>query len=224
MKKNKKVIIIVSIVLIIVAIATTMILINSATNKESEIEKSNYEEENGKSKLNGLYDKLKDSKNYSISLTLNKDNVRTTSKKGDFAKVEIINQGTKNDYIVKDKMTYMLVENTEKVYKYKNNVALLNDFENKLDEILNKNFVVGTEEIDGKQYRYEEFNNTSVFVINFKKKIDDAETKTRVYFEGNDVKYIKTYIGDVEQLLKVEIKYDCMKNSDFDVPEEDEEE
>ena len=55
MKKNKKVIIIVSIALIIVAIATTMILINSATNKESEIEKSNYEEENGKSKLNGLY-------------------------------------------------------------------------------------------------------------------------------------------------------------------------
>ena len=45
------------------------------------------------------------------------------------------------------------------------------------------------------------------FLINYKATIDDSKTKTRLYFEGNNLKYIKTYIGYIEQLLKVEMSY-----------------
>ena len=46
------------------------------------------------------------------------------------------------------------------------------------------------------------------------------KTKTRLYFEGNNLKYIKTYIGDIEQLLKVEMSYNVDDSVSFEIPKE----
>lgn len=58
------------------------------------------------------------------------------------------------------------------------------------------------------------------FLINYKATIDDSKTKTRLYFEGNNLKYIKTYIGDIEQLLKVEMSYNIDNSVSFEIPKE----
>lgn len=58
------------------------------------------------------------------------------------------------------------------------------------------------------------------FLINYKATIDESKTKTRLYFEGNNLKYIKTYIGDIEQLLKVEMSYNVDDSVSFEIPKE----
>lgn len=219
MKKNKKIIIVIA-VLIVVAIACVLVVLINNQNEKKQIEQANIDEENGVSKLEALSEKLQNDESYSVSLTLNKDNQRTTSRKGSLAKVEIIDEGKKQAYLVKDNTTYLLVDSTKKYYEYENTKTLLKDFENKIDELLNRNYVIGTEEIEGKNYKYEEFENISTFIINYKRTINDSDTKTRLYFDGNDLKYIKTYVGDVEQLLTVEIKHNNQKDSDFEIPEE----
>jgi len=219
MKENKKIIIAIIIVaLIVIATICTIIILNN--QHQEEVEQADIEEENGVSKLENLADKMEQTQNYRVSLTLNKDNSRTTSKNGDMAKIEINDEGEKNTYIVKDNTTYMLVEESKKYYEYKNNISLLNDFENKTNEMINRNYTTGKENIEGKEYKYEEFKNISVFIINYKNTIDDSDTKTRLYFDGTDLKYIKTYVGDVEQLLKVDMTFNNQKDSDYEIPQE----
>ena len=99
----------------------------------------------------------------------------------------------------------MTVDKTNKTYEYKNTTSMLYEFENNLDNVTKLKFITGTEKIEDKNYIYEEFNGTSEFLINFKSTIDKSKTKTRFYFDGNELKYIKTYVGNIEQLLKVEI-------------------
>lgn len=218
MKEKKKVIIAVVVIAIIIAIA--VILVVNSQGDAQRINEANTQEEEGISKLISLKEKLEETQNYTISLTLNDDNKRITTRKDEKAKIEILDEGQKTTYIVKDKTTYLLSDKTKKYYEYQNTMSLLNDFLNNIDDIVSRNYTIGTEEIEGKEYRYEEFEKTSSFIINYKSQIDNLSTKTRVYFDGNDLKYIKTYIGDVEQLLKVDIKLNNSDDSNFNIPDD----
>ena len=219
MEKNKKIIILcVAIALIVITVVTIVIL--SSKGEEQKVEQANIQEEDGTSKLTTLRDTMKQNANYSVSLKLNDENKRTTIRENNNAYIEIIDEGEKSTYIIKDNTTYLLLDSTKKYYEYKNNVSLLNEFINNMNEVLKLKYEIGTEEIDGKQYRYEEFKGTSAFIINYKRNIDNEDTKTRLYFSGNDLKYIKTYVGDVEQLLDVEIKFGNQNNNSFEIPEE----
>lgn len=218
MKSDKKLVIGIIIAALIVMVISTVVILNNGPQKE--IEQANEEEDNGISKLESLSEKMEKEKNYSVSLTLNGENSRTTSKKDDKTKIEINDEGEKNTYIVKDGTTYLLVDESKKYYEYKNNVSMLNDFENRTDEILTKHYTTGKEKIEGKEYKFEEFKNTSAYIINYKSDINDSDTKTRLYFDGNNLKYIKTYVGDVEQLLKVDMTFNNQNDSNFEIPNE----
>ena len=50
------------------------------------------------------------------------------------------------------------------------------------------------------------------------KYIEDLNKKTRLYFKGKDLKYIKTISGENEEILKVEIS-DKVDNNLFQLPE-----
>ena len=217
--KKKKIIIIAVIVAIIIALGVT-IFVFSNKGEEQKVEQANIKEEDGTSRLVELKENMQKTDNYSVELKLNDENKRTTSRKDNSAKVEIIDEGEKSTYIVKDNTTYLLVDSTKKYYEYKNTAALLNDFANKIDEMLKGNFKTGTEQIDGQEYRYEEFERTSAFLINYKGNVDDLTTKTRLYFDGNKLKYIKTYVGDVEQLLKVNFEFNNQNSNNFEIPGE----
>lgn len=216
MSKNKKMILGVVIVLIIVAVVVAVVLINN--NKNNKIEEA--EEKEGVSKLISLKEKLEKTKNYSINLILNDENSKVISRKDEQAKVEINDEGEKKSYLVKDDTTYLLVDKTKRYYEYKNTSSLLNDFINNINDLEILNYEIGTENIKGKDYKYEEFQDVNSFLINYKGNIDSVDSKTRLYFDGSDLKYIKTYVGDVEQLLKVEITFNNQNNNNFDIPKE----
>ncbi len=215
MKVNKKIIIGI-ILLVIILVITILIVVLANQNKESSIIEEE-EEEYFQSKLVSISDELKEKKNYKIRLKFNDENERVISRYESITKVEVLDEGKKDIYVIssKNKTTYLLDENTKQYYEYNNNTALQNDFIDNIDTVLKKNFNTGKENINGKDYRYEEFAKTSAFIINYKSNINNTQTKTRVYFEGNNIKYIKTYVGDVEQLLTVEIEIGNQTKDDF---------
>ena len=46
---------------------------------------------------------------------------------------------------------------------------------------------------------------------------ENEEVKTRFYFKGDKLAYIKTIIGEKQELLKVDISYD-VDNNLFEIP------
>ena len=218
MNKNKKIVLGIFIVLVIAAFITTAIIITNEKNKNTQTEET--KESEGISKLISLKEKLEQTKNYSISLVLNDNNNKLISRKDEQAKVEINDEGEQKTYLVKDETTYLLVDKTKRYYEYANTSSLLNDFINNINDLEALKYEMGTENIKGKDYKYEEFQDVNSFLINYKGNIDSVDSKTRMYFDGNDLKYIKTYVGDVEQLLKVEIKFNNQNNTSFEIPQE----
>ena len=207
MEKKKKNIIIISLVISALLIIAGVICIVISSNPEggNQAEQNQGQTSNTESKLNSILNKIEETKKYTLKLTLNNDNYKVITRNGEQAKIEIVDGGVKTTYTITDGNTYLKTEDSEEEYEYKNNISLLNDFENNLDLLLVKKFTVGTENIDNKNMNFEEFSKTSAFVLNYKSIINEAETKTRFYFDGNSLKYIKTYVGDIQQLLKVEL-------------------
>ena len=215
---KKKNIIIISSIIGVIIIASIIGVIISNNSKKNE--NAGSEDSEAVSRLSQLYDKLNQAESYTFKTTLNDQNSFSVAKQGESALAESYDEGEKDTYLVKGEDTYLLVENTKKYYTYANNTTYLAKITNDMEDVLDKEFTTGKEKIDNKEYYYEEFNEVYPFIINYKKSIDESTTKTRLYFEGDNLKYIKTYVGDVQQLLKVDISYDKIDNNKFDIPKD----
>lgn len=214
---KKRNIIILSIIVVIAIVAIICFVIGANNNNEKITEQ---QQEEGISKLTPIYEQLNQASSYTFNLKLNDENQMRISKKDEKAYVDTYDEGEHDSYIVKEDNTYLLVEKTKKYYKYENNSTNLTKVTLNMEELLEKEFTTGKEKIENKEYRYEEFMEVYPFIINYKKNIDESTTKTRLYFEGKDLKYIKTYVGDVEQLLKVEISYENIDDNTFEIPKD----
>ena len=214
MKKNTKLIIGISTVLIIIAIIIAIVMSTNNGGKDNNTQTGkNY----GIDNIEEVYNKLQNTKNYSFNIELNNENYKNISRNNDSLKIETADEGKNQSYIVKNGNTYFLTEKTKKYYEYNDNTSMLNDLENKIKDLLKNNFNEGTENINGKDYTYQEFEKTSAFLINFKKKYDNFNTKTRFYFADGNLKYIRTYVGEIQQTLKVELEFNNQKDS-YNIP------
>ena len=75
------------------------------------------------------------------------------------------------------------------------------------------------ENIKEKSYKYEEFKGIQEFLIDSNLYTDNSdEAITRFYYSGDDLKYIKTIVGDKEELLEINIEYN-VDDSLFEIPE-----
>ena len=80
----------------------------------------------------------------------------------------------------------------------------------------------GREKIDGKTYRYEEYKSVSYFLINTDNPVSEENTNTRFYFDGDDLKYIRTIMGEESELVQVDTSYQ-VDDSIFEIPADFEE-
>ena len=121
---------------------------------------------------------------------------------------------------MKDGDTYYLDETTEKYYIYKSNDTILTEIREQFENLDNKSFLEGKEKIDGKNYNYEEVLRYQDFLFNYDLAVKDLElAKTKLYYSGKKLTYIKTTIGDVEELLKIDISFKDVKDEYFDIPQ-----
>ena len=156
---------------------------------------------------------------YSINFKLNDDNQYTVSRKGDVANVDTYSNGTHTTDIVRDGNTYLLMYSTQKYYTYENNASELNELPNQLNEIAqSQEPTKGEEEINGEKYKYEEYKGVSYFLIDFENELSEEETNTKFYFDGDELKYIRTIMGDDSELIQVDASF-TVDNSLFEIPD-----
>lgn len=204
MEKKKKTII-VAIVIALIAIVSIIIFFTIKGNNK-----------NGQaSKLSAYYEKLKNTNSYSFYISLDDQNNISYQKQNDKAYVNTNYGGVNSKFIIRDGNTYLIRDDDKKYYTYENNETELYMIESILNNIKDKELTKGKENIENKNYYYEEFEGTSEFYFRDMNDIDveefdeteenDNKTKTRFYFNNNNLVYIKTIIDDnTQQLLKVD--------------------
>lgn len=206
-KKQKMFIISVCVIVAIIIVGLIVYLVT--TNQEENVTKN---------RLANMYEKMMQNETYSITFQLNDNNKYTVSRKGDTANIDTYNDGSHTTNIVKDGNTYLLMYNTKRYYTYQNNVTGLGEISNQLNEIIqSQEPEKGQEEVNGKNYRYEEYKGVSDFLMNTDDGISEEDTNTRFYFDGDDLKYIRTIMGDKSELISVDISYD-VDDSIFEIP------
>lgn len=211
-KRNKKVIIIFIIIAIVavgLGVLSCFLLIPNSSKELS------YD-------INELYESLKQEQSYSINLTLDANNKSFYAKQSNAAYLDDIVDDVETEMLIQNGNTYLIKDEDKSYYVYKNNETNLNKIEDILEELKDLEYETGKEKIDDKNYSYIEFNQLTDLAIMNTSNIKSDIKKTRFYFDGKDLKYIKTIAGNKEELLKVTITKD-VDNKLFQIPSDYEE-
>lgn len=136
----------------------------------------------------------------------------TIAKKGNNILQEVRSGEEKMSVIFKDNMTYLVVHN-QKIYakaEGRDESTLPEDAflsEDELEALKTQEYKTGKESVDGKEYDYEEF------------KADEGKTTERYYFDGNELKYVKSIDSNGnEEIMKVVKLSSEVDDSIFDIP------
>ena len=159
----------------------------------------------------------------------NGENKIITAKKGDKTKIDMYNSGNYTTTLIKDGNTYLISHEEKEYYTYTNNKIDEEILTEELKRIVEKEYKVGREKVYGKTYYYEEFSGITDFLIESYKDMDIETAKTRFYFKGKDLRFIKTIYQtvnpdtgettNIEELLKTNIEYNVEDNI-FEIPSE----
>ena len=208
--QNKNIILISSIIaIIIIVIGVIFYFIKPQAVKQNEGEK-----------IDKLYESLKEKSGYSFEAKLDKDNKTFFVKQSNQAYLEEITDGNEMKIIVKDENTYLLKDDEKAYYIYKNNDTNVNKIEDTLEEVKDLEYEVGKENIDNKTYTYVEISRSTDFVIMNLEGV--KQIKTRFYFSGDKLDYIKTIADQKQELLKITISDNIDRNL-FEIPADYEE-
>ena len=215
MKKKKIIIIAISIIVLLIVIGLICFFVSRANNSESGDAGNSAQE----SKTIKIYNQLKESEKYQFTRKVNDENQVTIAKSGDRAYEEETFNGKKTYYVVNEGDLYLLNKSTERYYKYQNNDEILHEITDAFSRIEGMTYTEGKEDINEKSYKYEEFKGIQEFLIDSNLYTDNSdEAITRFYYSGDDLKYIKTIVGDKEELLEINIEYN-VDDSLFEIPE-----
>lgn len=210
---KKKIIIIASIILIIGIIVGTIYVLNRPSDK-----------------LKNMYNKMISEQMYIFTRSSqNGENKIITAKKGDKTKIDMYNSGNYTTTLIKDGNTYLISHEEKEYYTYTNNKIDEEILTEELKRIVEKEYKVGREKVYGKTYYYEEFSGITDFLIESYKDMDIETAKTKFYFKGKDLQFIKTIYQtvnpdtgettNIEELLKTNIEYNVEDNI-FEIPSE----
>lgn len=203
--KSKKsiLILVISIIVIVLIVIGTVCITNSNSNK-----------------LVKLYDKLENSEKYLFEMKQSDGYQIKMAKNGNATSIDMESEDMHTTTLVKDQKAYF-INHDEKIYSvYNEATANENILFDEFDKVKEKAPLKGKEKINGKSYNYEEYAGYSGFMYSSNIDVEEENIKTKFYFEGNNLKYIKTIItNQEEELIEVNLTYDPANNL-FEIPEE----
>lgn len=210
MDKKKK-IILVTVIAILVLLVVAGIICYVVSNNNN----SNAQGQSNNSNILSLYNELQQKSGYSVSLSKDENNKMYFVKKDNETYIDTIYNGVESKYIIKDGNTYLLMDDSKTYYTYSNNQIDLNKITNTLNTIKDLEYQKGKEEVNGKNYNYEEYEALTDFTLeDFS---NDRNIRTRFYFDNNDLVCIKTISDEKEELLSFELS-DGVDDNLFEIP------
>ena len=169
-----------------------------------------------KDRTKNMYQKICDAKEYTFNMeeANSYENKLIISKMEENKSIDLTSGGEHTTTLAKDGQAYFIMHKQEEYYIFENNdmgkieASILED---DLNVIQNSNYLTGNEKIYGKTYYYEEYENIDSFVMQCIPADENETLKTRFYFDGDKIIYIKTIINDEEnnkeELLKIDLKF-----------------
>lgn len=187
-----------------------------------------YKINNPENRLEKLYNKMISNQTYIFSRSnQNEENKVVTTRKGNNTIIDMYNLGEHTTTLVKEGDTYVIIHSVQEYYVYENNNNDESILTDELKRIIEKEHTVGEEEINGEKYYYEQYDGETDFLIYSYKDMAPETVKTKFYFKGRKLKYIKTEYKtvdsetgetkEIEELLKVDVKYK-VKDDVFEIP------
>ena len=174
---------------------------------------------NKKDRLVDLYKTLTTSKEYCFTIENNDEDYEyklIISKINENFCIDMYGE-EHTSTIKKDGNVYYVMHEEQEYYSmYDNYDTDINIIENALCNIKNSEYNNGKEEINGRIYYYEEYQNISDFLMKLNVS-DDNIVKTKFYFDQNDICYIKNISGDTEELLKIQCRLKA-DSKNFEIP------
>lgn len=214
---DKKKTIIISVICIIILFSIIALVWISLSNDDTKIIES------ANSKTTKLYNSLKDATSYSFTATLDDNNKIEYAKKDNMAFLKRIYKGDESKYIIKDGNTYLILDEDKAYYTYQNNETDLNMIEFEINNIKDLECTQGSEKIENKKYTYEEFKKATNLTFKNMQEVDEGNVKTRFYYKGDNLVYIKNISENGEELIKVDMSYNNNNDNLFEIPSDYEE-
>lgn len=180
------------------------------------------------SKLSKVYEKMVTNQEYVFTrYDFEEKNKIITYRKADKTLIDMYNTGEHLSTLVLDGDTYLIRHENKEYYVYPNNNIDEEVLTDTLKEIVELEYTTGEEKIYGKTYKYEEYSGVSDFLISTSRDMDTSSVKTRFYFKGNELAYLKTIYDVVneetgektqtEELQTVKVEYQ-VEDSVFEIP------
>ena len=191
---------------ILVIIFIIMIMILFISQKPKDLTKKMYNDICEKTKY--TFSMLEENEDVKYNLIITKD------EKG--MCIDTISNGERTSTLVKDGNAYYIMHKDKVYYLYDSSQIDADILGNELENINSKNYKSGYETIDGKKHYYEEYEGIVTFILltNYD---ENSSIRTRFYFDEKNIVYIKTFIDDKEELLKIDFS-DEADESLFEIP------
>ena len=169
-------------------------------------------------KLLKIYNDLNSNQIYSFEMQQNKNNKTIMAKKGDKTLIDQYSEDSHSTTLIKDNNTYLILHDREEYYIYENNNIEQNILTDGLKDVVDKQFTTDSEKVKGKKYYYEEYSGSTMFMVSSSLEVDEADIKTRFYFDKDDnLVYIKTIYGGKQELLKINLQKE-VEDKLFEIP------
>lgn len=181
------------------------------------------------SKLEKVYNKMIENQTYSFTrYDLEEKNKIITSRKVNKTLIDMYNSGEHLSTLILEGDTYLIFHENKEYFVYANNNKDEEILTEELKEIIKLEYTEGKEKIYGKTYKYEEYSGVANFLIYSDSNMDTTSVKTRFYFDGKQLAYLKTIYDTVnpetgekkqiEELQTIKVKYE-VNDEIFKIPE-----
>lgn len=179
-----------------------------------------------KDRVKNIYKKISNSQNFTFTMeeTTTEINYRVSmAQRGRDISIDMYSDDEHNTTLVLENESYYIMHNDKEYYNYGDEKVDSDIILSSLKNISKNEYVTGKEEINGTVYYYEEFDNSDTDFIIFANINESSNIKTRFYFKGNDIYYIKNIIenedSEQEELIKTYLTYK-VEDALFKIPED----
>ena len=166
-----------------------------------------------------MYEQICERQNYTFSMqeeNLDINYQLIVAKRQNDMSIEAKSDDEHTTTLIKDGAAYYVMHLEKEYYLYDSNEIDADIIKSGLAGIEKEKYTTGNEKINGKNYYYEEYEGISTFII-WSNNNDESSIKTRFYYDKGKITYIKTILGDTEELLKIDFQ-DTVDDSLFEIP------
>ena len=206
---SKKTIIVVSIIVFFLILAVVFILKGDQ-----------------KDRVKNMLDKIQKSQNFTFSMEENTSEINykvSMAQRGKDVSIDMYSDEEHTTTLVLENESYYIMHNDKEYYDFGDEKVDSDLIISSLENIIKSEHISGKEEIFGTTYYYEEFNNEDMDFIIYANINESSTVKTRFYFKGNNICYIKNIVNSEDENQEELIKTDLIYKVDdklFVIPED----